>query len=659
MSVMDAIRKLGEHMGMEGDELDSLLSDDDWQPPEVDPLSEELAGSAAGTLEVFLADGGPLLQSKDDDLLWAPMIREGQWAVRPGPAGQKKKRPLRVVVGKSKDSRKEIGLQDLIDNFNDGAVEYVTVPETHDNKWVENTGFIRKMKLARAPIQTGPNKGKKAMTLFGGYHFTDKKAKQKASEGSVAGRSCGILYDYTNTETGKTYNSVVEHCCLTNKPWITGMIPFGRKLKGVVEGFSVEPMRLSDDEPPEEIFDDDEKLSEWVESLELATLDAPAATNDTWSQEESPEWLKQQVNNLLQEARMEKDKARRKDSVSYVYESTPYYRCREAKPGEALIADGYSDDANYWKAGIKVVDGTVEIDDFSTWVKLKKAYVPDPQRKSPDKKHEPLSEERIGELVTQVTEGTPYQRAIAVRTLVENDLDGRVPDTPRARKARAQLDRDQRLSTDNPDQETTPRGGEQDMAEGDGGAVHELSEDARRQIEELNAQLAEEKRRSERLSQRVDGLLSNTHQDRVGAILKRVEGIGLSAANGHGGFLQELETVLLEDDGEPAVVSEKFSAEGSTEEVGLSVTDAFERVFNALKLGEDGKVTLSDQLTEPAEGSDKEKPDGGDGKPPAEAGDETTKADDPRKTAEELARDNPELAAMTGLGRDNGKGGES
>jgi hypothetical protein len=51
----------------------------------------------------------------------------------PWPNGKKLRRPLKVVAGKSKNQRKEIGLQDLVDAFNEEAIENVTVPSSHNN----------------------------------------------------------------------------------------------------------------------------------------------------------------------------------------------------------------------------------------------------------------------------------------------------------------------------------------------------------------------------------------------------------------------------------------------------------------------------------------------------------------------------------------------
>lgn len=614
MSVLDVLKRIGEKAGVDEDEISSLLEDED--APEID-FDDLLPGGASDVLEVFLADGGETVEDKDG-LIWAPLIRSGQFALRPGPKGQKVRRPLKIVAGQSKDPLKEIGLGDLTAAFYGDAVDYVTVPTSHGNSVLENTGFIRGMKVMKAPITTGPKKGTKVPTLFGGYDFTEPDVKEKVKRGTIPGRSCGILYNYENTETGDSWPSVVEHVALTSKPWIKGMMPFGRKLSERPDG---EPIALSlSDEEPDEADETATILADGEDGSGAATI--------SWTHEESPSWLRQQINDLLQTAREEKRKARRASPGMMVEEYPPYYRATEVKPdgsgGKALICDGYSDGSNHWVAGYTVDDGTVEIDDFKEWQAVKSVFVPD-DRDPPDKKKEPLEEEKPEQQPTKL------QMAQRRRKSTARGLDLAALTNP-----------------------THPRGGEKmdpnDSSNGSG--TLQLSEEARQLIAAADARAEKAEKKAEELGEVVTKLATTDREKRVEKVLDELRGMDLDEKHGQTGFLNALSEVLSADDGEPAVVSESFS-EGGDKEVELTLTEAFQRVFRALKKGEDGKLSLAEQLEQPSDDASTKagegKPDGADGKPPRdEKPAEPLSEEGAKDRAKETLDDNPEMAALVG-----------
>lgn len=620
-SIATAIRKLASRSD---DEIEALLADDeekDQAVTEVD-FGAALPGKAAGRLEVWLADAGQAVEQ--DGLLWYPMIRSGQWAVRPGPRGQKVRRPLKVIAGHSKDQRKEIGLADLKSAFDDQAIEFVTVPESHDNKPLENTGFIDAMRIQDAKVSSGPNKGKSVPHLFGGYRFTDKTAKQKVLEGSVAGRSCGILYDYVATETGTKYPAVVEHVALTNRQWITGMAPFGRKLSDDGDGAEIVPLRLSDDEPePEDVL-----LGEPVLDLDATTT--VGSDDATWDQEESPNWLRQQVQQILDAKREERrQKARAKGTDFISIDVGPYYSCREAVPGKALVSDGYGDDANFWVANITVADSAVTLAPFTDWRAYKKAYVPDDERKPPPKDKQPLSQDKTDKTDEQAPPLTLRDRLVLAQ----------------ARRAKT------KTSGRQADHETDhPRGGEDQHMSDMTGNVAELSEQARAAVQAAEDRARAVEAENKRLSEQVARLSGSVAKSDADAYVTELSAAGLQ---GQPGVLAEVRNIMLADDGEPAVVSEAFSEDGSTE-VSLSVGQVVRRIFDAFKRGEDGRIALGEQLAPPSEKpkeGDEEKL-GDDGKPKKGDGDgEQLSA---AQKADAAVKENPSLASVVGPPISNG-----
>jgi hypothetical protein len=170
--------------------------------------------------EMFFADADTETKADKDGLIWKPILREGTWKFSPG-AGQKAvAKPIKVVKsGKSDKSGLVISMSELKKNFEAGAVEHVTIPTSHKDEVLENTGYIRKLRFAK------DDDGR--TVLEAGMDFTDKEVKRKAEEGSIANTSAGILFDYIHKESGKKFGSVLAHSALTNRPWLNGMKPFG------------------------------------------------------------------------------------------------------------------------------------------------------------------------------------------------------------------------------------------------------------------------------------------------------------------------------------------------------------------------------------------------------------------------------------------------
>lgn len=167
--------------------------------------------------EIYMSDGELGEDSDSEGLVWKDILREGEWAYRPG-AGKAVPVPLKVVPGPASESGKEISMEELIASFNDQAVDHVTVPTSHDDRPQDNTGFVRKLRIQE---RDGVN------YLQAGIEFTEKDIQGKAQRGSIANTSVGIMFDYVKKQTGKIYNQVLGHVALTNKPWINGMKPFG------------------------------------------------------------------------------------------------------------------------------------------------------------------------------------------------------------------------------------------------------------------------------------------------------------------------------------------------------------------------------------------------------------------------------------------------
>lgn len=173
--------------------------------------------------EVFFANGS-VEQEEGDPIIWKTILTPGRLELTPGPNGTKVKKPLNIVEGHSDDPT-SIGLQDLMDSYEAGAIQHVTIPTSHSNNVLENTGFLRGLRMVQ---ENGKN------VLKAGLEFLDPAVREKVNQGTIANVSCGILKNYERQRDGRMFNAIIDHVALTNKPWVDGMTPFS---ENPAEGF--------------------------------------------------------------------------------------------------------------------------------------------------------------------------------------------------------------------------------------------------------------------------------------------------------------------------------------------------------------------------------------------------------------------------------------
>lgn len=141
----------------------------------------------------------------EEGLIWRTVLRTGTWTApvknSPWTEGDS------LVITKER-------LDTLLSNFYDGAFEYVTVPDTHNETPLANKGFIREMKI----VKNGDNYELKA-----GFEITNEETKNAIMEGSIAGVSCGIIFDHVRTSDKKKFEAAIFHVALTNQPYIDGL----------------------------------------------------------------------------------------------------------------------------------------------------------------------------------------------------------------------------------------------------------------------------------------------------------------------------------------------------------------------------------------------------------------------------------------------------
>jgi hypothetical protein len=209
---------------------------------------------------------------------------------------------------------------------------------------------------------------------------------------------------------------------------------------------------------------------------------------------------------------------------------------------------------------------------------------------------------------------------------------------------------------------THPRGGEH-MA-GENGTL-QLSEEAQRLINEARAEAKAARDENADLRKKFNSMFSENTVSKADAFVAHLKGIGLDEEHGFSGALVVIRDLMSEDDGGPAVQSDKFADDGNADGT-LTLSDAIRRVFKAIELSEDGKVKLGQKITQPATTTTTEKTGevelGEDGKPVPDAPEgQGVRGAVRGRAGAQLARDNPALAKALGMAipsANGSKGGE-
>ena len=184
------------------------LSEDETVPDAIALTEDQIEQLADTTHELFFADKGEA--TEDADLVWKDILMTGKWKVHP--IHGEKGGPFVID---------EPYLQQLVDNFDAKAWEHVTVPLSHKDQHLENTGYVQKLVIQRHPERRGHK------VLRAGIKFTDHAVKHKVLEGSMANVSVGIDEGEVLRPDGKKFSRVLKHLALTNMPWMKGLRPFG------------------------------------------------------------------------------------------------------------------------------------------------------------------------------------------------------------------------------------------------------------------------------------------------------------------------------------------------------------------------------------------------------------------------------------------------
>lgn len=528
----------------------------------------------ANFYEIFMANGSV---DESDGLIWKDILYEDEWAYRPGQGQKPTPVPLKVVAGHATNQFREIGMQDLIDAFNDGAIDHVTIPTSHEDKPHENTGFIRRLKVE-------DRGGKKY--LRAGMEFTEPEIEGKANRGSIANTSVGVIFDYVQKKTGKKYSQVLGHVALTNKPWINGMKPFGVAASEGYEDDEITPLMLEN-----VVWDTDKSFESLREKVQRALSSDNANSNCYVVDITNSKALVAEYGGLADAGNQ--DGAPQYYVIPFSNQSDSSVKLvakdKWIPASKQWVEDAGASQEGYEEAYLNSID----LKDF-TMDKRKK--LAEKGHALPDGSFPIENEQDLRNAIQAIGRAKNYAQAKS-HIIKRAKALGKVNLLPKDWKVNLSDESAERGASDNEDKQTketinmsdkvveesSPKDGGKSL---DPGATQpekqaELSEESRNKIlEEARSQFSEEL--SEQ-SEEIQKLKRELHVKNVNEKIENLKGQGFTKLSG---LLAEVRTLYMADNGKPVLVLSE-QKDGNDVESTLTASEIIDRVIAALPTKDD------------------------------------------------------------------------
>lgn len=565
--------------------------------------------------EIFLSGTTP--ETDADGLVWKEILPEGESAYTPTPLGPKKK-PFKVIAEGPGDLANGIAsLTQIKESFDDGAFENVQVilaskPKDkdgtggdHDEITANNTGFVRKMRIEDKPGATGKKR------LVAGIEFTEPDVKEKCERGTFANCSAGLVGEVVNMHTGKAYPQAIRHLSITNRNWVGGMDKFGSQV-------------MASDDDIDSVAEVNLDASD-IFSVNDATDDANAG-EIIWKQNQSADWLREQVNGSIQ---------------TLIQKAAPdaeiHFWVKDVAPAEntaLVVQEGNSGNGNTFVVPYAVESDSVSIASPDKWTQTRQVHIAASAELSDDQLQQRVQNalhynlnlgndyvvEKVGKDTAVVTNKVSDSSWEIGWDLSANQIWLDPTEEWTRNDSQVVVPREEekkeiptvQLSDDQPEA-NSPEGrliaarasrGLIDNNSNTGGKKVakktlnldglNLSDDQRTQIE---AQFAAE----DENAQELERLRTEARTREVDDTIAELSESGLKD---NPGVLKYIRNIFLNDDQQPSIL---LSEDGSSERKPTSVTDAFTGFLNLLK-NQDGKIKLSTQSADLSADDDRERP---------------------------------------------------
>jgi hypothetical protein len=372
---------------------------------EVHMAAEENEGQS-NLIYLHLSDNTPveeeeftLADGKTAKVLWKDVLVEGEYPMSPGPGGATDT-PMRVTVdGESDYGTKTISMSDLIQSHKDGAFKYVTIPTSHKDGVLDNTGYVPRPDGVRIVEKNGKQVFQAALG------FTEPDVKGKVERGTIPDCSGGIFFNWLNKHTKKKYRAAMKHVALTPVPFMGNLDPFPAVF-------------ASDEEIPEgtkvEVYN-------FAEGDNVGDNTSSDKAEIIWKAENGFRFVLNQVNAALNPEQTPAADGR-------PVEPRPFYSVMDvSSDNTALVEEFFKGDNRRFVIPFEYKDGDVSIAPSLRWVEVREAMIA-----ASDNDFENMAAAKVRERLTDKL-GEQLDRSETIYRVEEITLDGRARVVNRAK----------------------------------------------------------------------------------------------------------------------------------------------------------------------------------------------------------------------------------
>jgi hypothetical protein len=230
--------------------------------------------------EITLADG------KTAKVLWKDVLVEGEYPMSPSKDGATST-PMTVITdGESDVVTKTISMSDLEFAHREAAHKYVTIPTTHRDQVLDNTGYVPQPDGLRRVTKRGKT------VLQAALGFTEPDVKGKVQRGTIPDVSAGIFFNFMNKARKQRYRSSMKHVALTPTPFMGNLDPFPAVFASdddIPDDVTVEIYNLAEGEPASGSEGGSKDSAEIVWNEKLAASWVSKRVNEQLNPQPSPE----------------------------------------------------------------------------------------------------------------------------------------------------------------------------------------------------------------------------------------------------------------------------------------------------------------------------------------------------------------------------------
>ena len=294
--------------------------------------------------EITLADG------KTAKVLWKDVLVEGEYPMSPSKDGATHD-PMTVITdGESDAASKTIAMSDLEFAHKDSAHKYVTIPTTHRDQVLDNTGYVPQPDGLRRVTKRGKT------VLQAALGFTEPDVKGKVQRGTIPDVSAGIFFNFTNKARKKTYRSSMKHVALTPTPFMGNLDPFPAVF-------------ASDEDIPDNVT---------VEIYNLAEEDEGAGGGSdkgnaqvVWNEKLAASWVSKRIGEQLNPPPTPEEQAAELPRVS----RPSYYVQDISDEDTALVEEFFKGKSTRFVIPFKREDDDITVAPSTRWVEVREAFI--------------------------------------------------------------------------------------------------------------------------------------------------------------------------------------------------------------------------------------------------------------------------------------------